>query len=315
MANSFAAAFVQVSGLPLDTGTTGDAVVTTQPVLRCLRPSSEANCQLLLLEQPCKLEPSVLARLFLYTAPYTGHAFGADPEDLIKSCMSAEGCSDRMTAEARAHFEHTLLGDCVLFAGDVDSEGGLLIFGHANLRYISMQAGIETEASDPQVCERTQVLYVNGICCDPLRQGRGIGSALMAEVVKFAQARFGYVTLRTMNLSIMRMMRRACSGTRLIAPIDCSAQHLGVCGVACAISTYFGWSGLDTQSLIFPKAYTAADVVVFMGSKQSDSQTDASASIGTDVWANRASLENRVADLMSREQGDAMLCVCDLSSP
>ncbi len=208
-------------------------------------------------------------------------------------------------ADRDDHFSHTLGGDgFVLLLGPApaltpaptsapgpSAAPQATIACHLNLAFVQIPAG-----GDHSACA---AVYVRGVCCDPQHQGRGFAQRLLAEAVHFArrESAVRYIALRTMNLAIVKGMRRAC-GSAGVYPVDEDPRtHPGVQHAAAAFAVQFGWARADAAHLVVRAAYPACMVPVFKGSVAAAADDP---------------LANRVDALIDRDVGDALVCIADL---
>jgi hypothetical protein len=256
---------------------------------------ADLKYELILLYNAPALGKVALEAIFGLTLQYTARAFHDDA-----ATISAENRAD--------HFQHTFEGDalCLMALGGAD--GAPVAFcAHANFMVVPNAAA--TSASQP-------ILYLSGVACDPRHQGRGIPSTILETTVprlcnKFAA---GYFALRTMNIGVMKMMRRVAPGR--VFPLDLADSDGGkwvqpIAAAARALKTRFQWplepraGGTVAEPLVMPCAYPPFLVPVFIGRPREREGSPAGGS-GADELAVR------VQSLMNRERGDAMLCIAPL---
>lgn len=234
--------------------------------------------EIVCLRNPHRLTAQEKDALFQKTIVYTIRAFGEE--------------MDKMTEEDRfQHFSHTLGGEgAVCLLGTATEDGGILLMAHANFVFIPVIGA-----------EPCTVLYLNGICCDPKMQGSGLGTMLMKAALAELQHQAQYLVLRTMNLSVLKIMRVACKKGAKLYPVDhFEAEHRpDILQAAAAVATSLGWGdGVQADRLVMRRVYPPEAVSVFRGSPKTDMAS--------------SPLQIRVEELIDRDAGDALICVVDL---
>jgi len=273
--------------------TPGAAVSTDGPLLSLVKTCDNPNrCQVIALHNPELMSEAARERIFALTLPYTARAFAAAHGD--PASMSEE---DRLD-----HFQHTFGGTGIVFlvgAMQPIADGKPQFYAHMNIAFSNASAAV----SQP-------VLYVIGVCCDPHCQGRGYASTLFVEAVDALRSKARYLTLRTMNVAVVRLMGMAGARTRSgngvcseaaaadgmhihktepaatapvypVEPFDPLARP-DLVAVADALAEEFGWSSMDSERLVFKAKSQGSE------------------------------LERRVNKLIDYEAGDALCCIVDL---
>jgi GNAT superfamily N-acetyltransferase len=282
-AGSFSAALAQLTGIAA--AASSEALSDSHATLSLLLRNEHFD--VVAIARPQCLSAAQKHAIFELTLPYTARAFATDLET--------------MTAEDREdHFSHTLGGDGVVLVLGLAPRvvPQVTIACHLNFAFIPIPP-----VGDRNACTS---VYVRGICCDPGHQGRGFAQQLMVEAVKFVRRESSacYIALRTMNLAVVKAMRRACafsqSNTPCVYPVD--EDPLSRPDVQHAADTFaaqFGWPRADTARLVVRAAYPASMIPVFKGAV---------------APASDDSIANRVSALIDRDAGDALICVADLHS-
>ena len=132
------------------------------------------------------------------------------------------------------------------------------------------------------------------------------------------------------------MAQRACL-PHPVFPIEPFDKHArpDIVRAAAVVATHLDWEGLDPDSLTYPRAYPKDLLHVFMGSTPATAPTSGPATATTSATASGGSsgsggggggdsvgdgggkaisvLQGRVETLIDRAEGDALLCVADLT--
>lgn len=236
------------------------------------------------LHKPQCLSAAARARLFDLTLPYIARAFAQDVHTMDDSTRLD-------------HLEHTLGGtDPVYFFGSL-SGSELELYAHANFVVIPV-------SSQPGESTRL-VLYLSAVVCDPLQQGRGMASALitagLAHSCSLAQQNqytyCAYFALRTMNVSVVKMMASACKGSEIYPVTACPTPEITT--VATVLGEKLGWPTLVPESLVIPQAYPPFLIPVFKGRPKARG-------------SKPSTMQTKVDSLLDRDAGDALVCVAKL---
>jgi hypothetical protein len=220
----------------------------------------------------------IAAMLLRYTAPAFGHKDATTMSEL----------------EQLDHVDHSMGGPgtvtvflvCGMYcqSNDESAKTVLRLFAHANFCHV--------------VCNDSTCIYLNGVCCDPNQQGGGIATTLIIEAVKVLRQCDNpkYLALRTMNVAVVKILHRLANSVT-IYPVD-EAARPDISQVGRALGELLEWTNLIPDQLIIPKAYPPFLIPFFKGTPSG--RTD-------------DSVATRVATLIDRDQGDALVCIVDLS--
>ena len=244
-------------------------------------------------------------RIFAHTFPYTARAFAvAHLQDGDLSTMSPENRQD--------HLDHTFGGNGITFllgsasppeeeiaaaaaetvAVHVADEATFFarppfrLHAHLNASFVTPSATLEGVGA---------VVYVHAVCCDPNYQGKGFAKKIFNEAVRVLRPKARFLTLRTMNVAIVRLMALATQGD--VFPVDpfSTSQRPDLQRVAEALREELGWGpALRSDTLLIPRGYPRFLVPVFKG-----------VSHGSD-------LEKRIDSMIDRDAGDCLCCIADL---
>ena len=287
--------------------TTTAATTSTTSFVSSIETFTSEGLELIALRNPHLLSAAARERVFELTIPYTALAFSSahlKNDDL--STMSAEDRQD--------HLDHTFGGDGIIFllaktmttdaSVDGSNDGGssqspppppsspLRLCAHLNASFVTLNLPAEQEQGP--------VIYIHGVCCDPSLQGCGLVKKIFTATVRSLRPKARYLTLRTMNVAVVKLMGMACAaadGTPApVYPVDTfdPASRPDVVAVAEGLSTLLGWTGLQSDRLVIPKGYPSFLIPVFRGALRG------------------GVLEEKVDRLIDRDAGDALCCVTDL---
>ena len=311
-----------------------DGVSNLLPPLLSRVKACPDGAEILALSRPHRLTPAARARVFALTFPYTGRAFAA--AHLVDGDLATMSEENR-----RDHMDHTFGGDGVVFLmGRLDAATGApRLFSHANVSF----ARAPSDAADPGSTHNSNnkfaasstppalprppaaVLYVHALCSDPDLQGRGYSRSVLTEAVRVLRPGARYLTLRTMNLAVVKIVKDALAAGSRVAPAAAAAaaadetpvpepavfpvdpfdqlERPDLVRVARGLAAEFGWGGtLDTSRLVIPGAYPDFLIPVFKGKPLPPGGGS----------ARTRALAQRVNALIDRDRGDALLCICDL---
>ena len=138
------------------------------------------------------------------------------------------------------------------------------------------------------------VVYVNAVCCDPIFQGRGFARKIFTEAVRVLRPKARYLTLRTMNVAIVRLMGSILGEVYPVDSYDVE-QRSDLPRIAEALRQELEWGpALQSDALIIPRGYPPFLIPVFKGS------------------CRGSALENLVDGLIDRDAGDCLICISDL---
>jgi hypothetical protein len=112
---------------------------------------------------------------------------------------------------------------------------------------------------------------------------------------------WGWMVCKDLALaSVLRLRHRTleCRCASTIYPVDSASIPLDIVHVATVLGAMLDWSNLIPNKLIIPKAYPDFLIKHFKGGTPRSNDT----------------AENRVAELIDRDVGDALVCIVDLGS-
>ena len=179
--------------------------------------SFEDGVEIVALQNLSALTESARERIFSHTLPYTARAFAA--AHLQNGDLSTMSPEDRQD-----HLDHTFGGSGVTFllgspAGVADSNSAassatstraaMRLHAHLNASFISPNAAMEGLGV---------IVYVHAVCCDPNFQGRGFAKKILTHAVRVLRPKARYLTLRTMNVAVVKLMASACNAS--VFPVD-----------------------------------------------------------------------------------------------
>jgi hypothetical protein len=181
--------------------------------------------EIAILRNPHRLSVASREALFRYTLPYTSRAFGEDPVTMpphrhrshFEHTLGGDGvlCLLGKVGEAGEAGEAGKVGEGRAAAAAAPLPE-LFVLAHANFMYVSVDGDGENDGERGGEEPREQgdtvedgldgegggkagpagglpLLYLNGICCDPLLQGRGLASKLLGASLKELRPSARYV--------------------------------------------------------------------------------------------------------------------------
>jgi hypothetical protein len=254
------------------------------------------------------IDKDKLEIIFMYTIQYTAAAFLVDDIDKMTK-------ADRLD-----HFQHTFDGKHVFLLGciDTNNKDNFNIYCH-----VCFHEHCANSSSRYDNSVSNKILFVNAICCDPSQQGHGFGTMIMTKAIsklKTNGMNFKYLTLRTMNHAVIKLITKALQKT---IQEDGKLPNNDASNVNCndntAISIYpvnkfdynvradlidvfnvlankYSWKNCIPNELIIKNAYPKFLVPVFQGKKTKKHDV----------------VLERISNLIDQECGDAMCCIIDL---
>ena len=250
------------------------------------------------------LDDAAKERIFAHTFPYTARAFATahlTGGDL--STMSPENRQD--------HLDHTFGGSGVTFllgspaeisekvseketnstvaaaaAAAAAEPTTMRLHAHLNASFVAPSATLDDLGA---------VVYVHAVCCDPTFQGRGFARKIFTEAVRVLRPQARYLTLRTMNVAIVKLMASVCKGN--VYPVDPfdAKQRPDLPRIAEALRAELEWgTALQSDTLLIPRGYPPFLIPVFKGVSRG------------------SALENLVDGMIDRDKGDCLCCISDL---
>ena len=207
--------------------------------------------------------------LFSLTLPYVARAFQEDINSMTK-----ENVQD--------YFEHTFVGDIIFFLGNVkDGTKEPVLFSHSNFSFIDNDG-----------------VYLNGIACDPLHQGKGYAKLLWVKAITMLKEWKTLLAVRTINVRLISILKKTINDTPIF-PLDKSwdpTKFPEIATFASKLAKEKGWERFNPNTLVISKAFPLHLIAV-----------------SREVTESSTPLSLQIDELINWNSGDALLCVCRLT--
>ena len=233
----------------------------------------------------------------MYTLPYTAAAF-------LITDLAELSESDRMD-----HFQHTFDGKYLFLLGSLTATTDQIdfrLYCHANFHE---HCNVHVDSGDTESI--SNILFINAICCDPSKQGLGFATIIISNAMKILlkkiETNYHYVSLRTMNHAVIKLIKRALeqqdnddNNKVIVYPIDGDVnnyiQKQDIIDIFNFLAKKYSWKNCVPNQLIIKNAYPSFLIPVFRGKE----------------GKKHDSVLERVTTLIKREEGDALCCIVPL---